>query len=48
MLQHCFLLFWRTWREKSLADAVERVADGRLIRDLKKDSDQRRSQKEIK
>lgn len=31
--------------EKNLADAVE-VADGRLIQDLK-DSDQRRSQKEI-
>ena len=33
--------------EKNLADAGERVADGRLIQNLKKDSDQRRSQKEI-
>jgi hypothetical protein len=45
MLQRCFLLIWGTWMEKNLADAVE-VADGRLIQDLK-DSDQRRSQKEI-
>jgi hypothetical protein len=32
--------------EKNLADAVEKVADGRLIH--LKDFDQRRSQKEIK